>query len=142
MTDDDESIDDDIFARFDKFFADMIKNAGFGDSGVFPWSTTRQYRSDRNIIRSQSVSPREEIFRHESNVTIVMELGYGYDNDNINVGIIENDGRRILQVISDDGALVRRYALAQDMTGEFDWRVMNGILEVVLAKTVEVVDLE
>lgn len=132
---------DDIFKTFDKFFNRMIKESGFGNAGIFPWSNTNSYQKHREVVRSTS-PPREEIFRYDDNITVVMELGYKYNEDNIAIDIIEKDGKRILQVKSVDKKITRRYALASDMTGEFDWAVTNGILEIVLQKTVEVVDLE
>lgn len=71
-----------------------------------------------------------------------MELGPGYHQDNIVIEVIEHKGRRILQVKSTDGRFTRRYALADDMTGEFEYYVNNGIMEMTLEKTPEVIDLD
>lgn len=133
---------DEIFRVFDKMFEDMMKHAGMKkNTGVFPWGTTNEYVSDRNALRSQSMATREEIFYNDDNVTVVMRLGYGYSDENIMVELIEKNKRRILQVKSDDGKITRHYALSPTMTGKFEWYITNGIIEIVLQKTPEVVEL-
>jgi len=132
---------DDIFKKFDEIFEAMMKQSNYRDSNVFPWTKTREYSRDRNVLRAQDRATREEIFQNDDNVVIVMELGYGYNEDSLVVKIIERNERRILQVKSKDDKFTRRYALTSDMTGEFKWCVNNGILEIILYKVTEVVEL-
>jgi hypothetical protein len=137
MTDD----TDDIFKLFDKMWDSMAKQAGFSNRGVLPWAGGNRYKQDRNVIRSQKPSKREEIFQNDDNVTIVMELGYGYNKDNVKIDIIERDEKRILQLKTNDGHITRHYILTDDMSGEFGWHIVNGVLELMIHRTPEAIDL-
>ena len=132
---------EDIFKMFDKMWESMTKQAGVSNRGVLPWNMTRSYHRDRNVVRSQNPSKREEIFQHDDNVTIVMEIGYGYNKENVKVDIIERDEKRILQLKSMDGHITRHYILTDDMSGEFGWHIVNGVLELMIHRTPEAIDL-
>ena len=133
---------DDIFRMFDDLFTKMVKDAGFSEVGIFPWTNTRSYTREKNLVRtSTGMSTKEEIFHTDVDVTIVLQMEYGYNDKNIEVSVLESNGRRILQVLSDDNRLKRLYGLTDDMTGEFESTIRNGVLEIKLPKETEVVEL-
>lgn len=135
---------DDIFEMFDKIFKEMMSGTRYSNSNIFPWMNTSNYVHDRNVIRSKSMAHREEIFNYDTEVIVVIEIGHEIEKTDIHVDVLENDGRRILEVKSPltGTSLLRRYALTSNMTGEVDWTFSNGILEIRLKVTPEVVELD
>ncbi len=87
------------------------------------------------MFRQSGTGPKsEEIIQYDDHVLLVMELGPQFIHENTTVEMIQRDERRILEIKSFVNNFVRRYGLSSDMTGEFEWEIRNGMLEVILRK--------
>ncbi|MFW9920880.1 MAG: hypothetical protein ACFFED_14870 [Candidatus Thorarchaeota archaeon] len=114
----------DIDDIFDELFKNMRR---FMQDGAL-------FRPPEKFRHSGSAPKSEEIIQYDDHVLLVMELGPQFSQENTTIEMIQRDERRILEIKSFVNGLVRRYGMSSDMTGDFDWDIRNGMLEVILKR--------
>jgi len=115
---------DDDHDIFGEFFRNIMRFMGDGSL----------YKPPRGQGSTSDGPREEEILQFPDALLLVMNLGPQFTKENVTVELIEKNSRRILEVKSFVNHFVRRYGLSDDMTGEFEWSIQYGVIEIRLVR--------